>query len=301
MPPVGPTTPLILVIHDQDAGVRSLEGILKPRGHVVLKAHSGLQALDLATKVTPDAILVSQGLPDYDTVDLIRELRDSATVQSTTPILIVSDRPMGKAERLEALGAGVWDIVMEPIDANELLLRIDTFVRAKQEADRVRDDGMTDPYTGLYNVRGVLRRAKELHADALRFQRPLTCIAFGAEIPTNEAGDIGTSLSAVLQEVTRDSDAIGRLGEHDFVVVAPGTPDEGAVRLADRVLEALQRQADHGGGPEIGEMATAIRAGFCTVSGPQDASAEDLLLRATMALRRAQQGEGSFRVRAFDA
>ena len=52
------------------------------------------------------------------------------------------------------------------MDPNELILRMETFVKAKHEADRVREEGLMDPGTGLYNVRGLLRRATELSADA---------------------------------------------------------------------------------------------------------------------------------------
>jgi GGDEF domain-containing protein len=101
--------------------------------------------------------------------------------------------------------------------------------------------------------------------------------------------------------VTRVSDTIGRLGPGEFVVVAPGTGQEGALRLADRVIEALEADTklrQHG---LTVEALSQIRAGFCAVTKDDQATPEDLLLRATMALRRAQADDGSFRVRAYEA
>jgi hypothetical protein len=49
------------------------------------------------------------------------------------------------------------------------------------------------------------------------------------------------------------------------------------------------------------EALSQIRAGFCAVTKDDQATPEDLLLRATMALRRAQADDGSFRVRAYEA
>lgn len=300
-------TPLVLLVDDQEWTSRSIESILRPKGHVVLKAYTGQQALDLVKKVSPDAVLVDVHLPDIDGIDLVRQLRDSPTVYSTTPMLMITSSSVGRAERLDALSAGAWDILTHPVDPNELILRMDTFVRAKQEADRVRDEGLTDPNTGFYNVRGILKRAHEISADAVRFDRPLTCIAFGPQLlgkitaesegAAELAEAIGEPVAAALRAVTRISDTIGRLGPGEFVVVAPGTDQDGAVRLADRVLEAIESHPDQPlGAQEIAQ----IRAGFCAVGGDEATAPEDLLLRATMALRRAQ-ADGSFRVRAYDA
>jgi len=175
----------------------------------------------------------------------------------------------------------------------------------------VREEGLTDPTTGFYNVRGILRRTKEISADAVRFERPLTCIAFGPNAFVTEQAEneeaaavaaeaISKPVAQALRQVTRISDTIGRLGPGEFVVVAPGTDEEGAVRLADRVLEALEAGAGLGLG--IGPDTIAqLRAGFCAIEAADATTPEDLLLRATMALRKAQADDGSFRVRAYEA
>jgi hypothetical protein len=71
------------------------------------------------------------------------------------------------------------------------------------------------------------------------------------------------------------------------------------VRLADRVLEALEA------GTRVDavdpELVRQVRAGFCAIRGNEPTTPEDLLLKATMALRKAQADGGSFRVRAFEA
>jgi two-component system cell cycle response regulator len=299
-------TPLILLVDDQEWTSRSIESILRPKGHVVLKAYTGQQALDLVTKVSPDALIVDVHLPDIDGIDLVRKLRASPTIQSTTPVLMITGGSVSRAERLEALGAGAWDILTHPVEPNELVLRMETFVRAKQDADRLRDEGLTDPATGFYNARGILRRAREIGADALRFERPVTCIAFGPqplEARDRDADavleEVSRQVAAALRSVTRVSDTVGRLGPGEFIVVAPGTDRGGAVRLADRVFEAIdaaaaQRLLDP-------EHLKQVKAGFFAIRGTEPTTPEDLLLKATTALRRAQTERGGFRVRAYDA
>jgi len=298
-------TPLILLVDDQEWTSRSIESILRPKGHVVLKAYTGQQALDLVQKVSPDALIVDVHLPDIDGIDLVRQLKASPTVQSMTPVLMITGGSVGRAERLEALGAGAWDILTHPVDPNELILRMETFIRAKQDSDKIRDEGLTDPGTGFYNTRGILRRAREIGADAQRFDRPLTCLAFGP----NSFGDVRNSddlleevtkqVAAALRSVTRVSDTVGRLGPGEFIVVAPGTDQTGAVRLADRVFEAVE-SAVKASLIDPGQF-RHVRAGFCATTGNEPTTAEDLLLKATLALRKAQADDGSFRVRAYDA
>jgi len=304
-------TPLVLLVDDQEWTSRSIESILRPKGHVVLKAYTGQQALELVTKVNPDAVIVDVHLPDIDGIDLLRRLRESPTIQPTTPILMITAGTVGKAERLEALGAGAWDILSHPVDPSELVLRMDTFVRAKQTADRTREEGLTDPGTGFYNVRGILRRAKEIGADAVRFDRPMACIALGPHAlgadqdpAASDAymAEMTRRISNALRQVTRVSDTIGRLGPGEFVIVAPGTDQTGALRLADRIMEAADEYArEQGLDPVQLEELHRLRAGFCAVRGSDPLSPEDLLLKATMALRRAQADDGSFRVRGYEA
>ncbi|HSM61079.1 MAG TPA: response regulator [Longimicrobiales bacterium] len=311
-------TPLVLLVDDQEWTSRSIESILRPKGHVVLKAYTGQQALELVRKVSPDVIIIDFHLPDMDGIELARQLRQAPTVDAVTPLLMVSAGTVGRAERLEALGAGVWDILRHPVDPSELILRMETFVRAKHEADRIREEGLTDPGTGLYNVRGLLRRATEISADAIRYDRPLACIAFGPEWSGQTPEPEGVSeeeapgpnertrgMAWALRTVTRLSDTIGRLGTGEFVVVAPGTNREGALRLADRVLELIQSSVKRGTGEEAGEAPAEaelrLRAGFFAASGTESVSPEDLLFKATMALRRAQADLSGFRVRSYEA
>lgn len=302
--------PLVLLVDDQDSSALEVENVLKPRGHVVLRAATGQQAINLVGKVSPDAVLVSIRLPDCDGVELIRHLKESSTIHPTTPVISIAREAVGRADRLDALSAGAWHVISRPIDSNELILQLDTFIGAKQSADRHRDEGLTDHETGFFNVRGILQRAKEISADASRHDRPLTCVAFGSQPRESDASESTASVLAklmqepvasALRRVTRLSDTIGCLGPGEFVVLAPGTDQAGALRLADRVLEALDASNNTEGYGVTAQSAAQVRAGFCAIGGADETTAEDLLLRATLALRRAQADDGSFRVRAHDA
>ncbi len=123
-----------------------------------------------------------------------------------------------------------------------------------------------DPVTGLYNWNGLLARAGELIADATRSMRWTACVALGPKhgqtvrdagpVPA-DSSDVALQLhrsdaespklldriTAALAEATRDADSTGMLGANDFLVLAPGTDEEGAATLATRLVEALSDQA----------------------------------------------------------
>lgn len=306
-----PLAPLILVVDDQEWTSRSIESILQPRGHAVVRAYTGQQAIELVGKLAPDGILVDFHLPDMDGVDVVAELRKSPTVSPATPILMVSSSNLTRAARLSALGAGVWDVLRHPVDSEELVLRLSSFIAVKQSADRLREDGLADPVTGFYNAQGILRRAREISADARRLDRAVACVALGGDLfdehevrSTDDFTRDEVELIEALRTVTRVSDAVGRLSTGEFVVVAPGADQAGALRLIDRMKESLDeagRTEDRR--PAVERLWRSLRGGYYAASVTSPAAPEELLLRATKALRRAQSVENgdAFTVRAYEA
>ncbi|MCG6954570.1 MAG: response regulator [Gemmatimonadetes bacterium] len=303
----------VLIVDDQEWTSRSVESILRPRGYAVLKAYTGQQALEVAGRVTPDLAIVDFHLPDMHGIEVVRELRSRGIVDPTTPLLMMSSSGIGRAERMEALGAGAWDTFRHPLDPGELILRIENLVQAKHVADRLRREIMTDMETGLYNLRGVLRRAKEIGADSVRFGRTVACIAVGpawaGEGPGAESGghaelplaDFIPAAAHALRAAVRESDAVGQMGPLEFVIVASGLDQVSATRLADRILQNLERTprtdvAGFGGHAEL-----PLRAGVYVTPREDAVDAEHLLSRATIALRKAQGTNGNFKVRSFEA
>jgi len=287
-------TPLVLVVDSQEWTARSLESILGSSGCAVLKAYTGRQALELSAKVRPDAIIVDMHLPDMTGPDLCRAMRDLPSVGRGTPILVLTSAPLGRSERLEAVQAGAWDILRPPLDPEELVLKVTTFVAAKLEADQAREESLCDPQTGLYNVRGILRRLDEVAADAARNHRSMTCVVVGlqgddprsgnrSDAPPGDPTEPARTVARILSSSTRLSDTVGRLGVCDYVVISSGADERGALRLAQRVTDALRV------GLHLGTD-VSVRVGVHHI---EDAASEplvpvDFLSRATMDLRRAQ-------------
>lgn len=285
--------PLTLIVNSHEWHSRSLESILGPHGYAVLRAYNGKQAVERALSARPDLIILDTDLPDCDGIALCRELRAHPSVSPCTPILITSSGHPTRTQRLEALRAGAWDFIGSAIDGEELPLRLDAFVRAKQEADRVREESLLDEVTGLYNLRGLARRARELGSQAFRYKEAFACLVItpvidgqtDASFATVDEGVVMERLAEVLRATGRTSDAIGTLGPGEFAIVANGTDAAGAERLAERLAEAATLIFGSGG--------IRVAVGYDAVpnysSAPVDPT--DMLARASNAMRvsRAEQ------------
>lgn len=276
--------PLVLIISDHEWASRSLESILAPRGYTVLRAYNGRQALEQAGVSNADAVFIDRRLPDMTGTMLCRILLERELVARAAPLIVVTAGASTREDRVEVLSAGAWELISQPFDAEELLLRLDRFIRAKREVDRAAEEALIDAATGLYTWHGVARRIRELGAAAERFGRPLACVVFAP----NEADADGTGvddrhwLSATatrLREATRRSDVLGRIGPREFAIVAPDTSSEGARILAKRLRDgrADGKRGANGGG----------RAGVCATDDLGSAGMDplELIVQATIASR----------------
>ena len=114
----------VLVVED-DARIRkTLEVNLRARGYDVDLAETGEQALDLAARHHPDAVILDLGLPTLDGMDVVRGLRGWSPV----PIVVLSARG-SEAAKVEALDLGADDYVTKPFGMDELLARLRAAMR----------------------------------------------------------------------------------------------------------------------------------------------------------------------------
>ena len=302
-----PNAPLVLIANDQEWSARSLESILGPNGYAVVRAYTGQQALERARTSQPDLIILDAQMPDMHGFEVCRALRGDPRFSATTPIVITTSGPSGRTQRLEAYRAGAWEFLGQPLDGEALLLKLNTFLESKREVDGLREENLLDPGTGLYNMRGLSRRAREIGAEAFRRRDPVACVVFAPDIeesaeetPEDEARRMSDQVALLFRQAGRASDAIGRLGIAEYGVIAPATGPEAAVRLARRLGGAVESSPIPIRG---GERTLRLRAGYCAVPDFAESSVDavELLLRATTALRDLKrEGATGDRIRAFD-
>ena len=243
-----------------------MQSVLQPAGFAVVKAYTGRQAIELASGLRPDLVIVDFKLSDILGLEVCRAIRELPTVDDTTPFIIATAASLSRQERHECFRAGIWDIFSSPFDPVELVGKLEAFLSARRQVEHALESTHKDPATGLYNSNGLFARAVELVADAQRSRRWTACVALGPRegqtVVSSEGLVEGSSdkvlrislsdpgspqlldrIATALFERTRDSDSTGILDTNDFLVLAPGTDEEGAATLATRLVEALNEQA----------------------------------------------------------
>jgi DNA-binding response OmpR family regulator len=112
----------VLVIED-DVGANDLQDRLISFGHSVRLVGSAKDALATFHETDVDLILLSLMLPDSDGLILCSSL----TTQTSTPIIVLSERPR-EVDRLLAAALGASDFLTKPVDFDDLRARIEAVI-----------------------------------------------------------------------------------------------------------------------------------------------------------------------------
>ncbi len=290
MTATAPAPPLILIAANPE---HSLASVFEGRNYIVVQVHTGTLAGEWVRDVRPDTIILDAELPDMSGIDACRLLHSDLRIGHTVPTLILTPDKPTPEQRVAALRAGVWDFLVYPPDPEELLLTLETYLQAKRNID-VALAGLVDPATGLHTRPALARRARELGALMSRARGGLACVVFalGADPADPKAGSI-------VVRSARVSDVVGTLSPTEFAVLAPGTDQAGAVKLAQRIGGALLEVV---GARGSSPAARALQIGYDAVPNlkysPIDPVA--LLLRATTAVRTGTPEPGCSWMRRFD-
>jgi two-component system, OmpR family, KDP operon response regulator KdpE len=118
-------SPDILIIEDDREILRFLRMTLSAEHYQLREATNGAEGLRLAGAQRPDVILLDLGLPDFDGIDVIRQVRKW---NRNLPIIILSVRS-DEHDKITALDAGADDYVNKPFAVGELLARLRAALR----------------------------------------------------------------------------------------------------------------------------------------------------------------------------
>ncbi len=185
-------------------------------------------------------------------LELISNLRSNHDTRNT-PILAITCE--GQAEiAAQALDQGADDAVVEPVDAEEISVRIQRlharFHHKSQQRASVLDtaeSALRDPLTGLYNRRYAIPYLERIAAASEKSGRPFAVMiadldhfkrvndTFG-----HGAGDV--VLKKVAKLLARNmgaSDMVARLGGEEFLLVMPDMDRKGADQAARHLCTLL--------------------------------------------------------------
>jgi class 3 adenylate cyclase/CheY-like chemotaxis protein len=125
----------VLAVDDQPANLRLLDAVLTPRGHRVVTASSGAEALAVLETEDVDLVLLDIVMPEMDGHEVCRRIRSNPSTEFLPVVMITAS---GSEQRLAALESGADDFVTKPFDKSELLARVASLARIKRYHDTIR-------------------------------------------------------------------------------------------------------------------------------------------------------------------
>jgi two-component system cell cycle response regulator len=286
-----------LVIDDFEPSTQMMQDGLAREGILAARASTEIEAVQLATAMSFDLIVLSLALTTEDPLRLAARLRAAERTQNI-PLLLVAD-PDQKSRMLRGFDIGANDWLLRPVDENELRARARNQIRRKIYQDRLRADlghalemALTDPLTGFYNQRYLMRHLRGL----IEAGQPQGLAVMMIDVDHFKAvndrwghpiGDQALrAIADALRRRIRVFDSIARYGGEEFAVVMPGSSVEDAQAAAERLRAAI---ADMQFYPEPGlRHRLTVSIGVSCTNTP-DITAQRLLQSADQALYQAKR------------
>jgi two-component system, cell cycle response regulator len=297
-------TPTILVADDEPVNRALIQRRLEREGYHVLTARNGSEAVEQAIAALPDLILLDVMMPEMDGLAACRVIKETEATRDI-PVIFLSARDETEM-KVSGLGLGADDYISKPFEAEELIARVHVAIRLKRERDQLRNDAeealvraeqaqaraMTDALTGLLNRYGLQHTLAREHAEARRYNRPLSCLLidldnFKAINDTygHPTGDLVLQqLAGILREALRASDTIFRYGGEEFLVLLPETELAGAIALGEKIRQAAASRI-FGDGERIFHLTLSAGAGSLC----EQESGHDMIARTDLALYHAKE------------
>ncbi|PWT96548.1 MAG: hypothetical protein C5B53_09410 [Candidatus Melainabacteria bacterium] len=225
-------TPIILVIHKAKQAV-DYASVLEKTGARVHAVSSFEEANELLSFLHPDLVILADHLPDGDGRLYCQQIR--ASLQHLRPVLVLLHSSDDVNERISSFRYGADDVLGDPIDKNELAIRVLAHLRRRQEE-------FSNPLTLLPGP-NLIRRMLEQNLVGDKPWAAMSVDLNKIRVYNETYGDLAgdqliKALGAILVDVSDDNDFVGHLEADDFLFI---TMNENPERQAEKICQ----QFDH--------------------------------------------------------
>ncbi len=298
----------ILIVDDSLKARMLIETMLRAQGYKrltsVASARQALVALDAGEAPGADSggfdlILMDLMMPEMDGIQACHQIKSNPRFFDVPIIMVTAEESTESLK--EAFEAGAIDYVNKPVNRVELMARVKSALRLKQETDRrkarefellelteqLRKLSVVDGLTGIANRRNFDEELTRIWRRAQREGAPVSLVLIDIDHfkKYNDhyghlAGDdcLRRVAQALQHAVKRPFDLVARYGGEEFAVVLPDTGIPGAKRLAEEMRNAVEAlDIAHAASPVSGRV--TISSGAAAMA-PEAGAQPDLLIAA---------------------
>lgn len=221
--------PVILIVDDEISNVEIMYAALGD-DYEISFATSGAQALEVASLVHPDLVLLDVVMPGMQGFEVCQKLKEDPYL-SDIPVIFTTG--LGDtADEIRGLSLGAIDYVTKPIQPMILQNRVRNHVELKRLRDRLADMAVTDALTGLHNRRKLDGLLLQASSDPSRSGKLLSIIMLDVDFFKqfndtygHDSGDrcLNMVASALQRAVKNAAGYSARYGGEEFACILPDT------------------------------------------------------------------------------
>lgn len=264
----------------------------------VVRSISGEQTLGIIFRDQVDLALIDTSLTDMSAISMCKQIKKSQ-ISSNTDVVITS-RKASLIDHEAALMAGAINCFLHKISPKAIHSRISDHLALVAEKKKLEVRCCVDGLTGLTNkmqFNTVLN--KEWHS-AMRGEYPLAVVMIDIDnfkLFNDHFGHLEGDnclikvAKAIDSSKRREEDLTARFGGEEFVMLLPFTDQEGAYKVANKILDKVRNlNIAHSEDSAIPIVTVSAGVASCNPSyiETEGFSAQDLLARADMNLYRAK-------------
>ena len=184
----------ILIVDDVSVNLQLVTAQLEARGYLALVARGGQEAIQRAEFAQPDLILLDVVMPGMDGFETCRRLKQS-DVTRDIPVIFMTALA-NTDDKVEGFRAGGVDYVTKPLNADEVLARVDTHLTlyALRQQLASQNQQLRQEIAAREQVQAALRRSNaELEQLAYvashDMQEPLRMVASYLQLVAERYGN----------------------------------------------------------------------------------------------------------------
>ena len=262
--PSGIALPRVLLVDDDENQLQFYSSGLSTLFHCEF-CTSPEKALNVAQQhPQPDLLILDIMMPRYDGFELCRLFKENDNTRNIPIIFVTSCLDI--EHKTTGFNAGCVDYITKPVLIPEMIARIQTHVRLRQQANMLEDMALSDPLTKVANRRKYNEFMLREWQRGIRYGQPMSLILididffkrfndhYGHSIGDDCLIQVANVLSATSK---RSSDLFARVGGEEFVLILPDCAVEGAKQKAALMLQRLHAIAIPHAASEVAKQVTA--------------------------------------------
>lgn len=222
----------VLIVDDRPENLLTLEGVLQPLGHELVRAGSGEEALRVLLQTDVAVIILDVLMPDMDGFETARRIKERRKTR-TIPIIFLTAATLGDTQRLRGYESGAVDYIAKPYEPEVLRAKVAVFLELHMKTRMLRDQA-----SELERRNADLRAAqRSLAAQAAELARSNAALERFVHVVSHDLREPLRTMSGFLElidERTATDDPTTR----SFIARARA----GAARM-DRLIEELLRSS----------------------------------------------------------